>query len=66
MERARSRAGESRGKGLSKLFRVLVAGGIALAAGCATTQGGKQEGNDGGTSGAPPAAPQSPAGTRGW
>ncbi len=53
---------------LSRLFRVLVAGGIALGAGCATTQGGgKPENPDGGTASSPPAAqPEPPGGMRGW
>jgi hypothetical protein len=56
------------GRRLAKLFRVLVAGGIALGTGCATTKPGEATGKpDDGTASSPPASqPSQPSGVRGW
>ncbi|HEY6098341.1 MAG TPA: hypothetical protein VIW03_02860 [Anaeromyxobacter sp.] len=70
MEDATKRSGGARacGRPASKLFRILVAGGIALGAGCATTQGGgkPEKPDDGSASAPPPAQPAQPSGVRGW
>jgi hypothetical protein len=59
MERVTKRSGR-----LSRLFNVLVAGGIALAAGCATTQSGSKP--DKPDDGSASSQPSSPGGVRGW
>jgi hypothetical protein len=53
---------------LSRLFNVLVAGGIALALGCPKTQssGKPEKPADGGASSKPASEPESPSGVRGW
>ncbi len=66
MEHVAKRSGRMGTSALSRLFRVLVIGGVALGAGCATTQGGGKDKPDDGTSSAPTAAPASPGGVRGW
>ncbi|HTN52515.1 MAG TPA: hypothetical protein VML50_08955 [Anaeromyxobacter sp.] len=64
MERVTTRAGRARASAgaLSRLFKVLVVGGIALGAGCATTKGGDKGKPDDG----PPSQPEQPSGVRGW
>ncbi len=68
MEHVEKRSGgeSARGRALSRLFRVLVVGGIALGAGCATTQGGGKDKPDDGTASSPATQPASPGGVRGW
>jgi hypothetical protein len=64
MERATKRASQPKASAgaLSRLFRVLVVGGIALGAGCATTKGGDKGKPDD----SPPSQPEQPSGVRGW
>lgn len=50
---------------LSKLFNVLVAGGIALSLGCPKTQGGGKDKPDDGTARTPPSS-EPAGGVRGW
>jgi len=67
MEHVTKRFGRTRGGPLSKLFRILVAGGIALGVGCETPKGGEKPAKpDDGSATAPPAQPAPPSGVRGW
>lgn len=59
----------TRNAGLSKLFNVIVAGGIAIAAGCsacATPQRAAKDKPADGSAGAAPAQDEPPGGVRGW